>query len=81
MILDFNNLIKKYDLKIKGIIHIGAHHGQEHSLYIQNNIKNIIYFEPLKTNFDVLSKNVGENAVLFNYALGKGVTCSVRWND
>ena len=70
MLLDFKNLINKYNLDIKGIIQIGAHFGQEHSLYEENNILNIVYFEPLSKNFKVLKENVGDKAILFNYALG-----------
>ena len=29
MILDLEKLIKKYDIDIVGMIHIGAHHGEE----------------------------------------------------
>jgi FkbM family methyltransferase len=70
MLLDFETLIKKYNLKINGVIHIGAHYGQEHNLYKKQNINNIVYFEPLKKNFDVLKKNVDDKTVLFNIALG-----------
>lgn len=71
MLLDFNQIIKKYNLKIKGVIHIGAHYGQEHNLYKENNIKNIAYFEPLKDNFNVLKENIyDQNVKLFNMALG-----------
>lgn len=56
MLLDFNTIVKKYNLNIDGIIHIGAHYGQEINLYIENNIKNIICFEPLLNNFLVLEK-------------------------
>jgi FkbM family methyltransferase len=70
MLLDFNGLVEKYKMEIKGVLHIGAHHGQEHALYKNNNIKNIIYFEPRESNFNVLKNNVGEDAILFNYALG-----------
>lgn len=70
MLLDFKNLISKYNLNINGIIQIGAHFGQEHSLYEENNILNIVYFEPLSKNFKVLKENVGDKAILFNYALG-----------
>jgi len=70
MLLDFEKLIKKYNIEIKGIIHIGAHYGQEHSLYKKNNIKNIIYFEPLSKNFEYLTRNVGDDAKLYNLALG-----------
>lgn len=70
MLLDFEQLIAHHQMKIKGVIHIGAHYGQEHNLYRKNNINNIIYFEPLKKNFEVLRQNVDENTVLYNYALG-----------
>ena len=70
MLLDFNGLIEKHKMNIKGVIHIGAHHGQEHSLYKQNNIENIVYFEPLESNFNILKNNVGDGPLLFNFALG-----------
>ncbi len=70
MLLDFNSLVKKYNMNIKGVIHIGAHHGQEHSLYKSNGIKNIVYFEPLSSNFNILKNNVGEDSILYNCALG-----------
>lgn len=68
--MDFDDIIDSYKLDIKGIIHIGAHYGQEHGLYKKNNITNIIYFEPLKKNFSVLKENVKEEAELYNFALG-----------
>ena len=70
MLLNFNELVKKYNMDIKGVIHIGAHYGQEHQLYKDNNIKNISYFEPLSTNFNVLSGNITDGSKLFNFALG-----------
>ena len=38
MLLNFNELVKKYNMNIKGVIHIGAHYGQEHQLYKENDI-------------------------------------------
>jgi FkbM family methyltransferase len=70
MLLDFKNLIKKYNMRITGVIHIGAHYGQEHSLYEDENITNIVYFEPLSENYKILKENVGDKSVIFNYALG-----------
>ena len=76
MLLDFNNLIKKYNMDITGVIHIGGHYGEEHKLYLKNNIKNIVYFEPLKDNFSKLQENVDSETLLYNIALGsyKGQT-------
>jgi FkbM family methyltransferase len=70
MLLDFKNLVKKYNMKITGVIHIGAHYGQEHSLYESENITNIVYFEPLSKNYKVLKENVGDKSFIFNCALG-----------
>lgn len=72
MLLNFDNIIRKYNLNIKGILHIGAHYGQEHSEYVKHGIRNIIYFEPLSNNFNVLSQNVQFNETIkgYNIALG-----------
>ena len=58
MLLEFKELIKKYNLNIVGIIQIGAHHGEEDSLYTESNIDNVIYFEPIKSNFRTLERVV-----------------------
>ena len=70
MLLNFNQLYEKYNLKIKGVLHIGAHHGEEHKYYVNKNIKNLMYFEPLVSNFQILKSNVSENVILHNIALG-----------
>ena len=76
MILNLTNLINKYNMNVKGIIHIGGHHGEEHGIYKNNNIHNIVYFEPLKSNFDVLKTNI-EDSVAYNIALGND-TCDIE---
>ena len=43
-------------MNIKGIIHIGAHYGEEISDYIDEGIQDIILFEPLSDNFEVLAE-------------------------
>ena len=43
-------------MNIKGIIHIGAHIGQEIPDYIDTGIQNIVLFEPLEENFKILSE-------------------------
>ena len=70
MVLEFTEIIKKYNMNINGVIHIGAHYGEEHELYKQNNINDIVYFEPLKSNFKILTENVGNDAICYNLALG-----------
>jgi FkbM family methyltransferase len=68
MILNLEKLIKKYNLKIRGVIHIGAHTGGEAPIYEKLGIKNTIYYEPVPASFKKLKKKVGRRAV--NLALG-----------
>jgi len=70
MLLDFIGLIKKYDMKIRGVIHVGSHHGQENNLYNLINVKNRIFFEPLDSNFSVLKNNIEPTHTLVKKALG-----------
>lgn len=70
MLLDLNNIIKSYDLKIEGVLHIGAHFGEEYESYISNNIKNLIFFEPVPVTFQKLKDKLEGKAMLVNTALG-----------
>lgn len=70
MVFNFGDLVTKYDMKITGIIHVGGHYGEEHSTYKKHNINKIVYFEPVKANFEILRQNVGNEAMLYNCALG-----------
>lgn len=81
MLLDFNYLKEKYSLKINGVLHIGAHYGEEYEIYEQNNIKNLIFFEPAPENFKILKENINDKAILVNKALGnenKKITLNVE---
>ena len=57
-------------MDIKGVIHIGGHHGQEFKTYVENNISNVMFFEPVPTTFKILKENIGDKAILHNVALG-----------
>jgi FkbM family methyltransferase len=70
MLLNLDNLKEKYDLKIKGVLHIGAHVGQEYKTYQRLGINNVMFFEPIQSTFQRLKENVGDNAILVNTALG-----------
>ena len=67
---DLQQLADKYQLEIQGLIHIGAHYGQEYEIYQKLNIVNLVFFEPLTKNFEILKSHVGENVKLFHKALG-----------
>lgn len=45
MLMNLEQLIQKYDLKIKGIIHGGAHHAEESDVYEQIGVDNVIWIE------------------------------------
>ena len=70
MLLDFSYVVAKYGMKINGVLHIGAHYGEEHHLYTAIGVPNITYFEPLRKSFEVLKQHVGDSATLHNFALG-----------
>ena len=44
MLLDLEKLVKKHELKIKGVLHIGAHVGQEFKTYEKLNFINVMFF-------------------------------------
>jgi FkbM family methyltransferase len=70
MLLSLTDLIQKYSLKITGVIHVGAHIGQEIADYRKNNIKNIILIEPCKAAFQLLKNRYSSHhhITLFNCA-------------
>jgi len=72
VLLDFDSLLKKYDINISGIAHFGAHLGQEVSEYKKAGSFPIHLFEPQKKIFSDLSKSFHdeENVYLYNYGLG-----------
>ena len=51
MLLSFKLLKKKYNMKIKGIIQIGAHYGEEIPDYIDCGIQDMVMFESVIENF------------------------------
>lgn len=59
-------------ITIKGVIHVGAHWGQEYQYYVNRGVENMIFFEPVKSNFEMLKMKLpeDENIKLFNIALG-----------
>jgi FkbM family methyltransferase len=72
MIMPLSEIISKFNLQIKGVLHIGAHVGQEYPDYIAAGIKDMIFFEPVKSTFAKLLDVIGDykNAKAYNYALG-----------
>ena len=72
MLLDFNRLETEFGMNMEGVIHIGAHHGQEVESYLGKGVGNILLFEPQPSCFNILlEKFCDEESVLVeNLALG-----------
>ena len=72
MLMPLNILVNKYNLVISGVIHIGAHYGQEFKEYERFGIENLIFFEPVKRNYEGLINNLPKSKKIktFNLALG-----------
>ncbi|NDB81401.1 MAG: FkbM family methyltransferase [Alphaproteobacteria bacterium] len=69
--------VLKYKSNISGAINIGADFGQELDFYLQNNIRNIAFFEPRLTAYGELIQNINKtdrntfNIQAFNVGLGE----------
>lgn len=73
MVITLDRIIKRYELKIKGVIHIGAHFGQEYTDYKKQGIQNMMFFEPVPVTYKKLLENLPKNdsnIKTFNIALG-----------
>jgi FkbM family methyltransferase len=71
MLISFTELKEKYNLKIKGIIHIGANNFEEYFEYWTNGIRNIVAVEPCTPAFSKLLQQFASNpnVKLFKVAL------------
>jgi FkbM family methyltransferase len=70
MLLNLETLVDKYQMKIQGVLHIGAHFGEENDIYDKLKIENRIFFEPLKSNYKVLQEKLQDKHPSYNVALG-----------
>lgn len=76
------NLDEFINTPIKGVIHIGAHRGEEKSWYNDKNIKNVIWVEANPNYEYSIKQNVGEDLVIIS-AVGeekKTVTFNIANN-
>jgi FkbM family methyltransferase len=67
--MKLKDVIEKYNSKITGIIHAGAHFGKESVTYRANGIRDVFFFEPVKRTFDVLTQNASDYTCIHS-ALG-----------
>lgn len=54
--LPLHHILQKYNLKPKGVIHVGAHWAEEHDEYLKDGIERFVYIEPCKDAFITMVK-------------------------
>ena len=59
MMLPLQEVLNKYCICPKGVIHVGAHWAEEHEEYVRCGINRFTYIEPCKDAFYVLMKKFG----------------------
>ena len=69
MLLDLKELVKKYNLDIRGVVQAGSHWGEEAEIFLSLGAKNLLCFEPHPDTFKILKQNIGEKATLIQSAL------------
>lgn len=79
MLIDFRTLFPKYNIKPRGIIHVGAHWAEEHDVYTEMGIKKIIYIEPCKEAYGVMvNRFLKEEKLSYSFIDTKtGIECEV----
>ena len=58
MLIKLDELIEKYDIAFKGIIHIGAHHAEERDDYANHGVNRVIWIEANHRVFQHLMERV-----------------------
>ena len=87
MQLSFESVVEKYKPEITGIIHVGAHYGDEVHSYMQRGVPKVAFFEPLQRNFEILEQNIqsySDRVSLHKVALGSAngsATMNISSND
>jgi FkbM family methyltransferase len=81
MMMDLGYIVDKYDLNISGVIHIGAHYGQEYKDYEKQGIENMMFFEPIQSNFTKLLEHlpIKNSILIYQLALGNEVGEKEMW--
>lgn len=71
MTLDFKQLVKDYNLNIKGIIQLGVHWFQEKEVFLELGVKNLVLVEPQKVAFLKTKERSSDisGVILFNCAV------------
>jgi len=60
MLIDFGYLFREYSIRTNGVLHLGAHWGEEAAAYQARGIKQVIWVEALPQAFCRLKQNVAD---------------------
>lgn len=73
MIIDFNELWKEFNINATGVIHAGAHRGQEAPAYYANGITHTIWIEAIPSIYNYLLTAIAPypNAEAINALIGE----------
>lgn len=58
MLFDLPQLLKKYNLKPSGVLHVGASSGQERTIYHKCGLDNVLWIEAIPSVFNELKENI-----------------------
>lgn len=58
MLIPFKEIVRKYNMKISGVIQVGVHWAEEHDDYLAEGIDKFVYIEPCKDAFNILLKSL-----------------------
>lgn len=71
MLIDFRKLFPKYNIKPKGVLHVGANVGEEAPVYNELGIKDVVWIEANLPTYVLLERNVSKyNHRCFCFCVG-----------
>lgn len=70
MLIDFLKSVKRLDINVKGVIHVGAHWGQEYDVYKDCGASHCVFIEPCKEALRVLRQRLAayDDVIIYNCA-------------
>lgn len=87
MMISFNYLFQKHNIKPTGVLHLGASTGQELATYIQFGMKPMVFIEAIPSVYEQLKRNISgcPEAIAINACIadedGKEVVFNVSNNE
>jgi FkbM family methyltransferase len=80
MLINLHKLVRKYNINLKGILHVGAHECEELSDYLYYlPVNKILWVEAMKDKVDMI-KQVSNNAILIEHAVVSDKIEKVKFN-